>query len=146
MGIDYPNSMKTVSVAYEYGAMAEAYNRAGRIKKVTDESGVEERQYGRLGETTREEKTVEAHTPAVQKKKFSTDYVFDSFGRMQEMTYPDGEKLHYAYDNGGLLKAAWGEKSGNRYDYINTLLYDEFGQRTILPTATAPSQRIPILN
>ncbi len=78
----------------------------------------------------REEKTVEAHTPAVQRKKFSTDYVFDSFGRMQEMTYPDGEKLHYAYDNGGLLKAAWGEKSGNRYDYIKTLLYDEFGQRT----------------
>ena len=46
------------------------------------------------------------------------------------MTYPDGEKLHYAYDNGGLLKAAWGEKNGNRYDYIKTLLYDEFGQRT----------------
>jgi len=49
---------------------------------------------------------------------------------MQEMTYPDGEKLRYAYDNGGLLKAAWGEKSGNRYNYINSLLYDEFGQRT----------------
>ncbi len=48
------------------------------------------------------------------------------------MTYPDGEKLHYAYDNGGLLKAAWGEKNGNRYDYITKLLYDEFGQRTNL--------------
>ena len=46
------------------------------------------------------------------------------------MTYPDGETLHYAYDNGGLLKAAWGEKEGNRYNYINSLLYDEFGQRT----------------
>ena len=115
---------------YEYGAMGAAYNRAGRITKITDESGVEERQYGKLGETLREEKTVEAHTPAVQRKKFSTDYVFDSFGRMQEMTYPDGEKLHYAYDNGGLLKAAWGEKSGNRYDYITKLHYDEFGQRT----------------
>jgi hypothetical protein len=49
---------------------------------------------------------------------------------MQEMTYPDGELLHYAYDDGGLLKAAWGEKAGNRYNYINSLLYDEFGQRT----------------
>ena len=46
------------------------------------------------------------------------------------MTYPDGEALHYAYDNGGLLKAAWGEKSGNRYNYISSLLYDEYGQRT----------------
>ena len=130
VGIDYPNSLKTASVVYEYGAMGEAYNRAGRIKRVTDESGVEERQYGKLGETTREEKTVEAKTPAVQRKKFTTDYVFDSFGRMVEMTYPDAENLHYAYDHGGLLTAAWGEKSGNRYDYINTLLYDEFGQRT----------------
>jgi len=73
---------------------------------------------------------VEAHTPSVQKKKYTTDYVFDSFGRMVDMTYPDGETLHYAYDNGGLLKAAWGEKEGSRYNYINSLLYDEFGQRT----------------
>jgi RHS repeat-associated protein len=45
------------------------------------------------------------------------------------MTYPDGENLYYAYDNGGLLNAAWGEKRGNRYNYINSLTYDEFGQR-----------------
>ncbi len=48
------------------------------------------------------------------------------------MTYPDGEKLHYAYDNGGLLKAAWGEKNGNRYDYITSLIYDEYGQRVAI--------------
>jgi RHS repeat-associated protein len=125
--ITYPQSP---TVHYDYGAMNEAYNRAGRIKKVTDESGTELRYYGKLGETTREQKTVLAHTPSQQQKTYTTDYVFDSFGRMQEMTYPDGEKLRYAYDNGGLLKAAWGEKAGNRYNYINSLLYDEFGQRT----------------
>ncbi|HAS53916.1 MAG TPA: hypothetical protein DCS42_07175 [Nitrospiraceae bacterium] len=48
---------------------------------------------------------------------------------MLEMTYPDGETLYYAYDNGGLLRAAWGEKKGNRYDYITALIYDEYGQR-----------------
>ncbi len=31
--------------------------------------------------------------------------------------------------SGGLLNAAWGEKRGNRYNYINSLTYDEFGQR-----------------
>ncbi len=129
MGIDYPNSLKTASVAYQYGRMGEMHNRAGRIMRVTDESGEEIRYYGKLGETLREEKTMLAHTPAVQRKKFSTDYVFDSFGRMVEMTYPDGEKLHYGYDHGGLLKAAWGEKSGNRYNYITSLQYDKFGQR-----------------
>ncbi|HAK59696.1 MAG TPA: hypothetical protein DCO77_04845 [Nitrospiraceae bacterium] len=124
--IDYPYSM---DVFYEYGAMRAAYNRAGRIKKVTDESGEEERFYGKLGEITKEVKTVNAKTPPVQQKKFTTEYVFDSFGRMLEMVYPDGEKLYYAYDNGGMLRAAWGEKKGNRYDYIKSLRFDEFGQR-----------------
>jgi len=124
--IKYPFS---ANVVYDYGAMGAPYNRAGRIFRVTDESGVQERYYGKLGEVTKEEKTVEARTPHVRKKKFTTEYVFDSFGRMLEMTYPDGERLRYAYDNGGLLKAAWGEKAGNRYDYVNSLTYDEFGQR-----------------
>ncbi len=126
--INYPFSTQVV---YTYGAMGELDNRAGRIKKVTDESGVEERYYGRLGETLKEEKTpTGAKTSPVQNMKFTTQYVFDSFGRMTDMTYPDGEALHYAYDNGGLLKAAWGIKNGTRYDYIMSLLYDEFGQRT----------------
>lgn len=124
--INYPNS---TNVLYEYGPMNAAYNRAGRITKVTDESGSEERYYGKLGETTREVKMVDAKTPAAQRKIYTTDYVFDSFGRMLQMTYPDGENLYYAYDNGGLLNAAWGEKRGNRYNYINSLTYDEFGQR-----------------
>ncbi|HEY6872131.1 MAG TPA: RHS repeat-associated core domain-containing protein [Geobacteraceae bacterium] len=129
MQIDYPY---TTSVTYEYGPMVptgDIYNRAGRITKVTDESGTEERYYGNLGETTREVKSVDAKTPSAQRKSYTTDYVFDSFGRMNQMTYPDGENLYYAYDNGGLLKAAWGEKRGNRYNYINSLTYDEFGQR-----------------
>ena len=75
----------------EYGPMNAAYNRAGRIAKVTDESGMEERFYGKLGETTREVKSVDAKTPASSRKVYTTDYVFDSFGRMFQMTYPDGE-------------------------------------------------------
>jgi hypothetical protein len=43
--------------------------------------------------------------------------------------FSDPSAFCYAYDNGGLLNAAWGEKRGNRYNYINSLTYDEFGQR-----------------
>jgi YD repeat-containing protein len=78
IGINYPDS---TDVLYEYGPMNGAYNRAGRIAKVTDESGVEERFYGKLGETVKEVKTVNAKTPAAQRKSYTTDYVFDSFGR-----------------------------------------------------------------
>ncbi|HAK59486.1 MAG TPA: hypothetical protein DCO77_03755, partial [Nitrospiraceae bacterium] len=94
--IVYPFS---VDVVYEYGAMGSSGNQAGRISKIIDESGVEERYYGRLGEVIKEIKQVNAKTPPVQRKTFTTEYVFDSFGRMLEMTYPDGEKQYYAYDN-----------------------------------------------
>src|SRR6266545_1849854 len=107
MQITYPY---TTNVQYEYGPMG-AGNQAGRITKVKDESGTEERYYGNLGETTREVKTVNAKTPSAQRKIYTTDYVFDSFGRMNQMTYPDGETLYYSYDNGGLLNAAWGRSS-----------------------------------
>ena len=129
VGINYPDSTKVV---YEYGPMTTSYdanNRAGRITKVTDESGTEERYYDGLGATSREVKSVNAKTPSAQRKVYTTDYVFDSFGRMNKMTYPDGETLYYSYDNGGLLSSSWGTKLGNRYNYINTLTYDEFGQR-----------------
>jgi RHS repeat-associated protein len=126
--IDYPESP---DVEYEYGAMLESYNRAGRIKHVTDESG-EERYYGRLGEITKEIKRVNAHTPSASRKRYTTEYLFDSFGRLLELVYPDGERLRYHYDRGGLLKSVYGEKAGIRYEYIKVLRYDEFGQRTYI--------------
>ncbi|WP_243374939.1 SpvB/TcaC N-terminal domain-containing protein [Geotalea sp. SG265] len=129
MRINYPD---TTDVTYEYGPMGAFEYRAGRVTRVTDESGTEERYYGALGETIREVKQVNAKTPAAQRKIYTTDYVFDSFGRMLQMTYPDGENLYYSYDNGGLLNAAWGEKRGNRYNYINALTYDKFGQRKFI--------------
>lgn len=127
--IDYPES---IDVIYEYGSMGEAFNRAGRIKKVVDESGIEERYYGKLGEVIKETKQINAHTPSVQRKRFTTEYIFDSFGRLLRLTYPDGEELTYRYDRGGLLKGAYGIKAGIRYEYIKTLWYDEFGQRTYI--------------
>ncbi len=48
---------------------------------------------------------------------------------MTQMTYPDGEVLAYGYDNGGLLREAYGTKRGNKYVYVKGLSYDEFGQR-----------------
>ena len=128
--INYPD---TVDVAYEYGTPAEAGRRqgnlAGRIKKVIDESGEEQRWYGNLGETTKELRRVNAFNNPVARTWYETQYIFDSFGRMTQMTYPDGEVLAYGYDNGGLLREAYGTKRGNKYVYVKSLSYDEFGQR-----------------
>jgi RHS repeat-associated protein len=126
--IEYPDSPHVV---YEYGSPTDlADNQAGRIKKVTDESGEEERYYGRLGEVVKEKRRINAFNNPVSRTWYETRYVFDSFGRMREMTYPDGEVLQYTYDSGGLLYHAEGAKRANRYVYVDKLRYDEFGQRT----------------
>jgi RHS repeat-associated protein len=60
---------------------------------------------------------------------YTTQYLFDSMGRMRQLTYPDGEQLSYTYDQGGLLEGAAGVKQGKEYIYLLDLAYDEFGQR-----------------
>ncbi len=128
--IQYPDSPH---VYYQYGSPNETGdgngNLAGRIKQVTDESGVEQRWYGRLGETMKEIRQINATNNPVARIKYQTEFVFDSFGRMLQLTYPDGEVLSYKYDVGGLLQRAIGIKRGNPYTYIDNLIYDEFGQR-----------------
>jgi RHS repeat-associated protein len=69
---------------------------------------------------------------------FESRYQYDTFGRLQVLTYPDGEVLTYQYDAGGNLKSAEGVKgtpsSGGlyRYGYLKSLSYDKFEQRVLL--------------
>jgi RHS repeat-associated protein len=127
--IDYPG--EETDTAYTYGGAAETeFNRAGRIKKITDESGITELKYGRLGETTETYREITIEGGKVM--RFTTTQRFDSFGRMKELTYPDGEYLKYAYDDGGLLKSASSVFRKKTFNYLNLLAYDEFGQRAYL--------------
>ena len=107
----------------------------GRIVQVTDASGSEVRAYDRLGQMVEETKTVASHTqgncdncPEV----WTTHYLYDTWGRLQQMTYPDGEVLTYAYDSGGLPRAATGVKLGVTTPYVQRFEYDEFGQHAFL--------------
>ncbi|HEX6287738.1 MAG TPA: SpvB/TcaC N-terminal domain-containing protein [Herpetosiphonaceae bacterium] len=132
--ISYPTFTGN-NVTYTYGAPGAADNRAGRITLVTDESGSEERFYGKLGEITKEIKTVASATqgrgPSAP-EVYTTTYVFDTFGRLQTMTYPDGERLTYAYDSGGLVRQAVGQKAQYTYSYLRRLEYDKFEQRAFM--------------
>src|SRR5262249_20958652 len=93
--------------------------------------GQEERFYGKLGETTKEVKTVVGFTGAGP-DTYTTQYLYDTFGRLQQLTYPDGEVLTYRYDSGGLVREATGVKRPNTYGYVKRLEYDRFGQRAFL--------------
>jgi RHS repeat-associated protein len=124
--IDYP---EMPDVVYTYGGPGAPDNRAGRIAMVTDESGVEERFYGRLGELVRTVKTATALNGTTPKGPYATSFTFDSLNRLLSMTYPDGEALTWAYDAGGRVKSLSGVFGGVRTNYVAHVGYDEFGAR-----------------
>ena len=123
MGISYPFNPEN-NVYYKYGSSG---NEAGRIIFQQDASGVQEFYYGKLGELTKN-----IHTfvmPAGETYTFETRWEYDSWNRLKTISYPDGEKLRYIYNNGGQLASMSGEKSGISYNYINYLGYDKYEKR-----------------
>src|SRR6266702_6873534 len=132
--ITYPNFPGN-NVTYAYGAPGALGNTAGRITRITSQMGVEERQYGKLGETVYEKKTVTTFTDPLHPSVFETRFFFETFGRLLRITYPDGEIVTNSYDSGGNLKSAEGVKrvdatgQNHRYVYLQSLLYDKFEQR-----------------
>ena len=72
---------------------------------------MEERLYGKLGETVYEKKTVATFTDPLHPSVFETRYHFETFGRLLRITYPDLEVVTNTYDSGGNLAKAEGVKA-----------------------------------
>jgi len=122
----------SIDVRYSYGEPGAADNRANRIITVADQSGMEERFYGPLGETVKTIKTVDSDTQGASVNSpevYTTEFVFDTWNRLQRLVYPDGEVLTNQYDSGGSIRAASGKKAQHSYTYLKRLEYDKFGQR-----------------
>ena len=110
-----------LNIRYSYGAPGAPNNTAGRLTQVvshttaTTQGNLEdsqERQYGKLGEVVYEKQTVVTYTSPLNPSVFETRYHFDPFGRLQRLTYPDGEVLTNVYDSGGNLQSTPSEKNG----------------------------------
>ena len=129
--IDYPYSTDTV---YEYGKAGEPYNRAGKIVRVTDETGEIEYKYGKLGETVEEKRSIAHMNSFVHKEKTTAlmSYTSDYLGRMQQIVYPDTEVVRYAYDEGGQVVSIQGSYAGITTEYVKDIGYDEYGQRVFI--------------
>ena len=63
---------------------------------------------------------------------YVTQWEYDSWNRLKNMTYPDGEVVNYSYNQGGLLNKVTGTKSGTTTVYVDDIRYDKFEQRTLL--------------
>ena len=107
------------------------HGAAGKILSVTDASGTLEYEYGNLGETTKETRTLSTHLNGNNPTETAVmEYQSDYLGRMQHIVYPDGEKITYGYDRGGQVVSVTGTHYGHEFNYVTNILYDEYGQRT----------------
>ena len=126
--IDYPDTEDTV---YIYGGANDTHGAAGKILSVTDASGSLKYEYGKLGEVTKETRTLRTHLNGYYPTETAVmEYRSDYLGRMQWITYPDGEKVTYGYDQGGQVVSVRGEHYGHEFNYVTNILYDQYGQRT----------------
>ena len=126
--VDYPD---TVDTLYTYGGSNAPHGAAGKILRVDDASGTLEYEYGRLGEVTKETRTLNTHLNGLNATETATtEYRSDYLGRMQHIVYPDGENVSYGYDAGGQVVSVTGSHWGHEFKYVTNILYDEYGQRT----------------
>ena len=126
--IIYPKNIYN-RVTYTYGDTSETkYNRAGRLKLVEDGSGGEAYYYGKLGEVTKTIKSIILAETNIRTYIWEADY--DSWNRVQTMTYPDGEVVSYTYDKGGNLSTITTEKDGDKQTLIESQKYDKYGNLT----------------
>ena len=127
--VDYPRSR---DVHYVYGAPGASGHGAGRLLELADESGRVQYRYGRLGEMVAMSRRIDRLTPSAPAVEASYGYLYDYLGRMEQITYPDGEVVHYGYDRGGQVCRVSGLHYGRQTTYIKEIGYDEFGQRSYI--------------
>ncbi|WP_281235089.1 SpvB/TcaC N-terminal domain-containing protein [Flavobacterium gelatinilyticum] len=127
--IKYPKNPQN-NVQYNYGKADGTASRRGRLWFVQDASGGQEFFYGKLGEVEKEIRTLRITPTDVQ--TYISQYEYDTWNRIQKMTYPDGEVVEYTYNRAGNLQSMQGKKESHTYDYIKQLSYDEFEQRKYL--------------
>ena len=93
-----------------------------------DGTGSEEFVYDHLGNVAQSVRRIVVPTEN-QAYVFRTLFKYDSFGRIRNIIYPDGEAVHYGYTTGGLLKNVVGLKQGRQNLYLWDRVYDEQGRK-----------------
>ncbi|WP_277632434.1 SpvB/TcaC N-terminal domain-containing protein, partial [Avrilella dinanensis] len=120
--ITYPSH----TVQYKYGTGTTPYDK-GRLIEVRDLTGVRNFEYGALGEVVSDKRALVAQNGLFE---FNQTFRYDSWGRMMEQTYPDGEELAYTYNSVGQLKAIENTDPQESQVYLRDVKYNFFDQPT----------------
>jgi len=124
--IDYPKYFQN-KVQIHYGSPQDSFNRVGRIWLQEDGSGGREYFFDANGYPTKTIRTVMINRSNVF--TYVTESEYDTWGRIREMKYPDGEAVSYNYNKGGQLLSMTGTKNSRTVTYLKQLGYDKFGDR-----------------
>ncbi|MDY5193030.1 MAG: RHS repeat-associated core domain-containing protein [Candidatus Aphodosoma sp.] len=119
MKVIYPQNISN-NIDYEYDS-------CGRIHKRRDHCGTETFTYDALGNISKSERKIVLPTEA-NSYTFTTEFIYDSFGKIQTIIYPDGEQVSYNYKSGGILHSIEGNKNNVLHTYLEGREYDEFGR------------------
>ena len=125
-----PNSTGTdlYDVDYNYGSYNDGRNGAGRIVSITQGGGFKSDyfRYDELGQRVEEEVAIDVPMNGV--RNFTTQKFFDSFGRILQALYPDGDQVDYGYNGLGELNTIQSTVAGVTQDIVSAISYNGYGQ------------------
>ena len=114
---------------YPQNNVSYTYNNSGQIREIYSAGIIKRINYGNMGEVIEEINVI----PIPNSNNiyvFKTGFEYDSWNRIQRMTYSDGEEVYYEYDCGGNLAAMHGVKNGTTTPYIKEITYNDQGKRS----------------
>lgn len=88
----------TTRATYTYGTNAAAFD-VGRLVRVTDESGTVALKYDPRGHVIERRREVNG----CFEPRYVIGYGYDSLGRLDRITYPDGYQVRYTFDAAGMV-------------------------------------------
>ena len=130
--IKYPR-IPSANVTNIYGNKNSSYGRRNRVALSYNSSVVDEYFYNQQGNVAKVRRTM--IVPNGKILTYVTEFKYDTWGRLLEMIYPDGEILTYSFNNAGLANKVNGSKTFKvdehknfDYKYIDDVTYDYLGR------------------
>lgn len=136
--IKYPR-IPSANVTNIYGNKNSSYGRRNRVALSYNSSVVDEYFYNQQGNVAKVRRTM--IVPNGKILTYVTEFKYDTWGRLLEMIYPDGEILTYSFNEAGLAKGVTGSKTFD-YKYIDKVDYDYLGRLTSIKFNNGITQKV----
>ncbi len=113
---------KTVNYDYDIGS-----NGKGRLSRIRDQDTSIIYTYDARGRILSETRTITTNTVPAVGKTFVTSYQYDAYGRVSQLTYPNGLRLNYTRDSLGRITQIDSNKDGVAATILSQVVYRPFG-------------------